>query len=191
MEIQTEQQCRICRKRLEITNFYPSKRHKLKVDTKCNECTRKYYRDKYHENPDRQRQYERERKRNRTEAEKDKARKAQRDWSKTTKGRYKSYRVQSKKRNREFSLSLNDFTEIINRNCMYCGEISLGIDRLDNKLGYTLNNSKPCCGECNKMKRDMSFIEFIKKCHKISQTYKDIPFPDDPDPAPLKDKTYN
>jgi hypothetical protein len=36
-----------------------------------------------------------------------------------------------------------------------------GIDRKDNSLGYTKNNSMSCCKRCNYAKRDMSYNEFI------------------------------
>ncbi len=40
-----------------------------------------------------------------------------------------------------------------------------GIDRRDNKKGYTYNNSQPCCYTCNHMKWGMTeynFLEHIK-----------------------------
>ena len=41
--------------------------------------------------------------------------------------------------------------------CFYCGEYlddstGVGLDRCDNKKGYTLNNVVPCCARCNRMK---------------------------------------
>jgi hypothetical protein len=35
-----------------------------------------------------------------------------------------------------------------------------GVDRVNNSLGYTKDNCKPCCKMCNKMKGTMSLEEF-------------------------------
>jgi len=42
-----------------------------------------------------------------------------------------------------------------------------GIDRADNALGYTLENSVPCCSLCNYLKREMSISELISRIEKI------------------------
>lgn len=68
-----------------------------------------------------------------------------------------------------FDLSIDQFVEIVSKPCYLCGMESSddhnnGIDRFDNDLGYTLDNSKPCCGMCNMIKCDMNYDEFIAKC---------------------------
>ena len=47
----------------------------------------------------------------------------------------------------------------------------IGIDRVDNTLGYTSNNVVSCCTECNFMKRTMNYQTFINKCIKISKCF--------------------
>ena len=42
-----------------------------------------------------------------------------------------------------------------------------GIDRIDNNIGYTKENSVPCCEICNKAKRDMSYNDFINYLKRI------------------------
>ena len=42
---------------------------------------------------------------------------------------------------------------------MYKGN---GIDRIDNNLGYTVQNSISCCKKCNYAKHKMSYDEFIE-----------------------------
>lgn len=42
-----------------------------------------------------------------------------------------------------------------------------GIDRKDNAIGYTLDNSVACCFRCNVTKLDGSVEEFIAHCRKI------------------------
>ena len=43
-----------------------------------------------------------------------------------------------------------------------------GIDRKNNLLGYTIDNSLPCCSKCNEMKSDMSFEEFTYHVNSIT-----------------------
>lgn len=77
---------------------------------------------------------------------------------------------------REFALLIEDYLAIVKQNCHYCGcepyhytkkEDSVfvhnGIDRKDNNQGYTLDNVVPCCGECNRIKRQRSYDEFIHR----------------------------
>jgi hypothetical protein len=49
--------------------------------------------------------------------------------------------------------------------CFYCGHSEIygvnGVDRKDNAVGYTLENSVPCCATCNFAKRQMTVAEFI------------------------------
>jgi hypothetical protein len=99
------------------------------------------------------------------------------------------YKWSAKKHKREFSLSLKDFNELITSNCYYCGsppkernmcrskyyefKISLnGLDRIDSKLGYTINNVRPCCETCNRMKLDLDEEEFYSTIAKIYKNLK-------------------
>lgn len=47
-----------------------------------------------------------------------------------------------------------------------------GIDRVINTVGYTSENSKSCCGNCNYIKRDNKYDDFIHKCMLIYQKHK-------------------
>jgi hypothetical protein len=42
-----------------------------------------------------------------------------------------------------------------------------GIDRVDNKKGYTEENCVSCCGLCNRMKMKMGLSDFAKHIQKI------------------------
>ena len=66
-------------------------------------------------------------------------------------------------------INLQTFSKIISLPCVYCGDIDskIGIDRVDNSLGYTEENSAPCCSKCNYMKKDMNFKQFIEHVKKI------------------------
>jgi hypothetical protein len=97
---------------------------------------------------------------------------------------FRVYKKGARNRGYDFSLTFEQVMNIINQKCHYCnkspenieGEFTRnGIDRKDNKLGYSIENTVPCCKTCNKMKMDMDYNEFIKH---ISEIYKQIKFND-------------
>jgi len=89
---------------------------------------------------------------------------------------FSRYKYNAKKRKHIFVLTIDEFIAITSKNCRYCGSppgnrskphdkvngeyIHSGIDRLDNKIGYTVENSVPCCTHCNYAKHTMSEDEF-------------------------------
>lgn len=83
------------------------------------------------------------------------------------------YRLRSPTRGLVFELTLKDFIDAANKPCYYCGEEyeSIGFDRIDSNLGYTLSNSVPCCPMCNMMKRKYSVNDFINKCKSIAHNH--------------------
>lgn len=90
---------------------------------------------------------------------------------------FHSTQKNAEKRGYVFELSLRQFKEICSRPCYYCGRqpgVPLkagrdkkvvgwrnGVDRFDNKRGYTVDNCVPCCPLCNAMKSDLSYKEWI------------------------------
>lgn len=65
----------------------------------------------------------------------------------------------AKSRNYECLISRERFIELWNQPCNYCDksillETGIGLDRLDNKLGYVESNIVPCCGDCNYIRGD-------------------------------------
>lgn len=82
-----------------------------------------------------------------------------------------------------FSLSFEDFINLTQQNCYYCGAPPTnykklfdakkgyfynGLDRIDNTKGYDLSNVKPCCTDCNYAKGTLTekeFVDWVKKCH--------------------------
>lgn len=97
-----------------------------------------------------------------------------------------TYRRNSIRDEIDFMLTREQFRDITSRNCIYCGVepkqvsksvsrkndyIYNGIDKKIPNLGYTLENSVPCCWECNQMKCDYTFDEFRGYIEKI---YKNL-----------------
>lgn len=91
------------------------------------------------------------------------------DYQVTLKGKYRTMKGSGVKRNYDVSLTLEDFEKIVSKPCAYCGENEkrIGIDRIDNTKGYTIENSNPCCTICNMMKKTMTVSEFISHIKKI------------------------
>lgn len=85
---------------------------------------------------------------------------------------YSRYCTGAKKRNLLFELTIEDFNKLSPGKCHYCGDDSAGIDRIDNTIGYIIDNCVPCCKSCNLMKRDYSYNEFLHKIQKISYHLK-------------------
>ena len=95
------------------------------------------------------------------------------------------YKRHAEKRGLAFKLTYEEFKNILQQDCTYCGvkpnqvyqlfkrgtkEIRAGvpvtyngIDRVDSSLGYTLDNTVPCCRSCNWAKMDHSLDHFKKR----------------------------
>jgi hypothetical protein len=87
----------------------------------------------------------------------------------TLEGIYSLYKYNAKKRNISFKISIEEFQTFWQKPCRYCGDQldTVGIDRADNNIGYELDNLRPCCTVCNRMKSNYSEQEFLDKILKI------------------------
>lgn len=94
----------------------------------------------------------------------------------------RKYKRNAKKRGLEYKLTDEQFKEITQRNCFYCGAkpgninkpkhcngeyIYNGIDRVDNNKGYTIDNVVACCRFCNYRKGALPFPEFKAWIEKV------------------------
>lgn len=103
------------------------------------------------------------------------------------------YKASALKRELGFKLSDEVFSEIIKKNCYYCGieprqlctvkrssgyQVQIkynGIDRVDNSIGYEVDNCVPCCKICNRAKDVMSkdeFYNWISRVYEHSRPYE-------------------
>jgi hypothetical protein len=89
---------------------------------------------------------------------------------------FNRYRAGAKKRKQIWSITKEQFANLIQKNCYYCGVeprqrwqirdgrtghiIYNGLDRIESCEGYFLENIVTCCEICNKAKRDLSLKEF-------------------------------
>jgi hypothetical protein len=89
---------------------------------------------------------------------------------------YREYERRAKARIQKFSMSLEDFTLLLQMNCEYCGRSpkeagGMGVDRRDNSCGYVLANCSPSCEVCNLMKRSYSrekFLDHVRLVYEFS-----------------------
>ena len=92
------------------------------------------------------------------------------------------YRGGALKRGLTFELSLSQFAWLTKQPCYYCGALPRqilymkklngtyiynGVDRMNNTLGYSIDNVVPCCGECNRIKLNIDHDAFLSKVTKI------------------------
>ena len=88
---------------------------------------------------------------------------------------YKTYAKNANTRNIKFTLSQQDFTEIVSNPCYLCGlENSTGIDRFNNAIGYLKENCRPCCGHCNLLKKTQSYEDLIQIAEQISSRFTEL-----------------
>lgn len=90
-------------------------------------------------------------------------------FKKTPKAKFRDYRHSAKVRGHGFELSFDEFMSLWGKPCSYCGEDieTIGIDRVDNSIGYVPSNIVPCCGTCNAMKMGHTREFFIGHIEKI------------------------
>ncbi|MGH7241011.1 MAG: hypothetical protein ACREGB_01805 [Candidatus Saccharimonadales bacterium] len=92
------------------------------------------------------------------------------------------YRSNARKKGIPFTLSREEAKHLFMSACYYCDAspfhvtqkrgyyarfVGNGIDRKDNALGYILGNCVPCCTDCNYLKCNRNFDEFIEKIRRI------------------------
>jgi hypothetical protein len=90
---------------------------------------------------------------------------------------YTSYKARAKQRGQPFEITREEFIDMIQLPCGYCGLagedkyvlsgsgykyklFGNGIDRIDSSVGYVKSNCVPCCKTCNIAKNSLSDEEF-------------------------------
>lgn len=101
---------------------------------------------------------------------------------------FSSYKRGALLRNIEFHLSFDDVINLSQQNCHYCGIepsnstkainkngatqiLWNGIDRINNEIGYTLENCVTACKQCNFAKFKFSYKEFKDYLKRIGNFY--------------------
>ena len=83
------------------------------------------------------------------------------------------YKCRAKQRGIEFTLSVAEYNEIQKRKrCYICGKKNdenhtNGIDRKNNDIGYLYHNCELCCGNCNFLKGELTYDDFLDQCRLV------------------------
>lgn len=93
--------------------------------------------------------------------------------------KYTTYRANAEAYSRDFDLTYKEFKELLLSHCHYCFAKPMrklyrignhtyerklnGIDRIENRFGYTKDNVVSCCKSCNSRKRDRSVNYLIQR----------------------------
>ncbi len=94
---------------------------------------------------------------------------------------YNGYKKRAEDHGLDFTITREEYNDIIFRCCYMCGRESNGehvngIDRVDNSLGYAtymtddnviVDNCEACCTECNLMKNNHDHDVFLEKLYDI------------------------
>lgn len=107
---------------------------------------------------------------------------------------YEQNKQGAKTRKLDFELTKEQHLSLIKKSCNYCGQppprkqpnrghnyyvgvpvCYNGIDRVDSKIGYVIENCVPCCTLCNRMKQCLSVTEFSEHVLKIANHLNQSP----------------
>ena len=88
--------------------------------------------------------------------------------------KFTMYKSGAKKRGIDWRLSKEEFLQLWQKDCNYCGDPieTIGVDRIDSEHCYSIYNIVPCCVTCNVMKLALKRDDFINHCKKVIRNYE-------------------
>lgn len=144
-------ECTQCHEIKDKSDFYFANKKKGTLQSECKECNSKRHKNDYETNHSIRRQ----------------SANANRQ---TPAGRYGRLREDCQKRNIQLMINEIEHERLISQPCFYCknklgepAKYGVGLDRLDNQIGYTLTNVVPCCNFCNIIKGFLLTSDEMKK----------------------------
>ena len=163
-----EKVCNKCNLSKVLSEYHKSKKCRFGVRNTCKEC-RKIEKKEYKSRPEvklASQQY--------YQTHKEQFRERMNRHYHSLNGQYHQYKKRAKKSNLIFEFTEEDCKSFYETNCTYCNDKikGIGIDRLDNSIGYTKDNCVPCCSTCNYMKHILNFEDFKKHILKIIENNK-------------------
>ena len=92
------------------------------------------------------------------------------------KARYTHFKCTAKARKLIVNLNYDQYKEFICKPCFYCGKESStiqtnGLDRVNNNIGYLIDNVVSCCLYCNRAKNNSNKTDFIMRTIIIAYNY--------------------
>jgi hypothetical protein len=152
--------CGRCNEWLELQSFSKVSRNWDKLNSNCKKCQYQYMK-----NSPSVKEYRKQ------YAIKNKALLSEKRKKRThsLSGKFSSYKSEAARRSLKFELSIEEFQALWQQPCYYCNvQIkTIGIDRIDNAIGYDADNTTSCCNKCNVAKNDMSREEFLSMIKRI------------------------
>ena len=179
--------CRICNKELPIENFdfaYSKNKRHINPQLRRNDCKKcrvveaknrrpkNYYKERYWSMNEAERKeysktvYKRA-------SSKPGFKDSKKNYDLSDKGIFNRYVAECNRRNRlkngiKMLMTFEEFAPILGLTCVYCSKMPCrGVDRLDSSKSYSIENTEPCCSDCNGMKSDMTKEHFIEHLNKI------------------------
>lgn len=82
--------------------------------------------------------------------------------------RFSYAKASAKSSGKNWSLTKEEYCEIVSKNCHYCDKpsegLGVGLDRINNDktIGYTISNVLPCCKDCNRIRSNLLTVEETK-----------------------------
>jgi|688.fasta_scaffold1280050_2 hypothetical protein len=151
--------CRICKVDKDILHFNVRKDNKLGHRTECRECQsinqKEHYKNNRLSKLEKQKIYQ------------------------TKNHHIRKYREYLKKDIEKFNtildFSINELKNRLKDSCFYCGETksNRGLDRKDNNIGHTLQNTLVCCELCNMTRGNRYSVEEMTLLGKVIKKIKD------------------
>lgn len=83
--------------------------------------------------------------------------------------RLAGYKQGAKRRDYDFNLTNEQALAFMRGDCHYCGVGNIGIDRVDNTQGYSVDNCVSCCTICNRAKADLSLTQFKEWIQRVAK----------------------
>lgn len=85
--------------------------------------------------------------------------------------KYFRYKDSANRKGLEFKISFDFFRSKVQSECFYCSASGyiLGLDRLENSIGYDESNVVACCSQCNYFKGGLNYDQFALLIKKISE----------------------
>lgn len=99
-----------------------------------------------------------------------------REKSRYPRSRFTRGKRAAKRRKLAWTIEYDDYLTLVVQPCYHCNrsiadETGCGLDRIDNTLGYTLDNVKPCCKTCNRIRSRSMDAEEFKRQTKLNNRW--------------------
>lgn len=91
--------------------------------------------------------------------------------------KYESYVQSAVRRGKDWNLDREQAIMLFRSSCHYCGKPSSddnlnGIDRVDNDVGYHVDNVVACCSACNMCKGRHDLKMWLRTCLRVASHWK-------------------